>query len=181
MRRQREPFDAYGLGMRSFRNDDFSPPPPTLWQGRLQSAEALIKSNVSDPGILRRVDDIQAALWTADQDRKRMEQTLQQIQPERAARELKDALRDQFEDPSNAVDDLVASLQRRHETIHSLQDRIESIESSIDRTVADVEQLAASSAQLALGSSASGHAELMEHLNEDLEILAKVHRELADQ
>ncbi len=164
------------------RKDDPAPPPPTRWQARLNASMVLVRQHVTDPVILRRLGEIEGALWTADADRKRLEETLVQLQPERANRELKDALRRDFEDPSAANASLAQSLQRRHEGIHGLQDRIEQLERSIEETIADVEVLAASSAQLRLNNAVSGAESdrLMDHLNEDLRILSKVHEDLVD-
>jgi len=159
------------------------PPPPRQWQGRLGSALALARRNVSDPGILRRLEEIEGALWTADRDRLALIDTLNGLRPERASRELKDALRESFENPSQANRSLAESLQLRHESINALRDRIEELDRTIDKTTADVEVLAASSAQLALrpGTPASGVEQMMQHLTEDLEILSSVHEQLAGE
>ncbi|NNE96733.1 MAG: hypothetical protein HKN24_11970 [Acidimicrobiales bacterium] len=159
------------------------PPPPRQWQGRLGSALALARQNVSDPGILRRLEDVEGALWNADRDRLALIGTLDGLQPERASRELKDALRENFENPSEANLSLAESLQLRHESINALKDRIEELERTIDKTTADVEALAASSAQLALrpGNSAAGVEQMMHHLTHDLEVLSNVHEQLAGE
>ena len=158
------------------------PPPPRHWQGRLGSALALARQNVSDPGILRRLEEVEGALWNADRDRLALIETLNGLNPERASRELKDALRESFKNPSDANRSLAESLQLRHESINALQDRIEELDRTIDKTTADVEVLAASSARLALRpGSATGVEQMMQDLTEDLEILSSVHEQLAGE
>lgn len=160
---------------------DQVPPPPRQWQVRLNNALELVRRNVTDPGILRQLDDVEGAVWTADRDRIALTDTLAGLQPERAGRELKDALRQSFENPSEANTSLAQSLQLRHQSINALQDRIEELDRTIDKTTADVEALAASSAQLALRPTTSPALadEMMKHLAHDLEVLSQVHDDLA--
>ena len=160
---------------------DQVPPPPRQWQIRLNTALELVRRNVTDPGILGQLDDVESAVWTADRDRIQLVETLTGLHPERASRELKEALRRNFESPSEANKSLAHSLRMRHQSINALQDRIEELDRTIDKTIADVEALAASSAQLALRPTTSpGRAdEMMKHLAHDLEILSQVHNDLA--
>lgn len=165
------------------RPADPVPPPPERWQQRFDSAHRLIGEHLTDPSILRRVGDLEASLVTAETDRRRLEQALAQLDPERATRELKDALRRNFESPSASNQALVDSLQRRHESMHALKDRIEFLRRSVEQAVADTEILAASTVELALRSGAGdgAHEAVIADLQRDLEILEQVHRELADR
>lgn len=161
------------------------PPPPGLWQQRFDSARRLIGEHLTDPSILRRVGDLESSLATAEADRRGLESALAQLEPERATRELKEALRRNFESPSAANEAVVDSLQRRHESLHALQDRIEVLRRSVEQTIADLEILAASAVELALSSAGSPpgarHDAVVADLQRDLEILEQVHRELADR
>jgi chromosome segregation ATPase len=153
-----------------------SPPPP--WRGRVDAARRIIEGRRADDVATRaRLDAVEEALIAATADLDELDDLIAQLDPDRATRELKDALRRRQRNPQGVDDALVATMQRRYETIHGLRDRRSALIDRIDRTVADLEGLAGRSVAIGRASRTAGDDELAA-LNDDLAALAAAHAEL---
>jgi DNA repair exonuclease SbcCD ATPase subunit len=156
-------------------------PPPPPWRLRLDASRDLIRRHAADPSIEARLDDLERILTTAVADQEKAGLAVAQLDPDRAARELKDALRRRDHTPGPALEEQISSLQRRYETIHALQDRADELDRRIETTLTDLDSLAARSVTLALTASRSPAAELAEELHRlhtDLTALELAHDEL---
>lgn len=149
------------------------------WRHRLDEARRIIRGHGADPTMDARLDDVEHRLLAAEADHAQLTSVIAQLDPERATRELKDALRAR-ERGGSVTDDAITALRRRHETVHQLQNRREELRSRIDATVADVEHLAGRTVEVALvsrsGSSPLG-AEL-DRIRRDLTALEQAHDEI---
>ena len=117
----------------------------------------------------------------ATADLAQLDGLIAELDPERATRELKEALRRRTRNPASVDDALIDTMRRRYETIHTLHDRRAALDARIERTIADIEALAARSVDLSHGSAGRGAlgAEL-DRLHTDLTALEAAHRELDD-
>ena len=116
---------------------------------------------------------------SATTDLVQLDELIAELDPERATRELKDALRRRQRNPASTDDALVDTMRRRYETIHALEDRRAALASRIERTVADLEALAARSIDVTHGASGrDGLGSDLDHLHDDLTALEAAHREL---
>lgn len=150
------------------------------WRARFDRARSLIRDHDSDAGLADRLDAVEAALVEATADQQRLTASIAQLDPERAGRELKDALRNRSRRPGSATDALIETLQRRYRTIHALQDRLEEIETHIDATVVDLESLAARLVELQVtgGRQRDELHDDLQRLHDDLTALERAHAEL---
>lgn len=121
--------------------------------------------------------DVERALDEAHADIERLRASLVRLDPERAAHELKDALRR----PAVGAEQerLVASLRARYESIHQVMNRAEHLESTIDRAVADVEVLAARSVALGADDDAWRLDATVRRVMDDVRALEQAHADLA--
>lgn len=151
------------------------------WGERLAIARSLVAdAAAARPWIatlVARLDDLELSLVAAEADRRRITEAIDRLQPERAARELKDALRRQAR--GEQIDDaIVETLRRRHTTIHQLTDRAEQIVVRIDAAVADAEHIAARAVELALGHGPGAIEPEIARLEQDLLALELARAEL---
>lgn len=107
---------------------------------------------------------------------------LDRLDPERASRELKSALRAR---PAPDVPDTdhILSLRRRHESIHSVKNRRQDLTVLIERAFADAETLAATvTTAAAVGSDREVAAmnELIDRMAADARALEAAHAEVAE-
>lgn len=134
---------------------------------------------ISDPDTAARLDTVETALESAVADRARVAEALTKLDPERAARELKDALRRAQTSPGGPDDDHIATMRRRHETIHALRDRLEQIDRQIEKTLVDVEALAARSVGLAASPTTdSALGGDLDRLHADIAAIEAAHDEI---
>lgn len=119
---------------------------------------------------------MQGSLDQAAADQASLQQAVAHLDPDRVASELKTAMR-----ATDRSEPLVATLRQRYETVHALQNQLDELTQRIDATVADVETLAAKTAQTMLGAGSSSPALDAElgQLNDDLTALAAAHDEIA--
>lgn len=160
------------------RSRPSTPEPP--WKPRVAAARRIIEARRGDDDALRgRLATIEAAMEAATADLAQLGGLIAELDPERATRELKDALRRRTRDPASVDDALIETMRRRYETIHALEDRRGALEARIERTIADIEALAARSVELSHSIDGRGAlgAEL-DRLHEDLTALEAAHREL---
>lgn len=154
-----------------------NPPPPsaTAWRQRVDSARALIRHHRHDPTTEARLDRVQVSLDQAAADQASLRQAVAHLDPDRVARELKAAMR-----ATDRSEPLVATLRQRYETVHALQNQLDELSQRIDATVADVETLAARTAQTMLGAGSAPTLDSeLGQLNDDLTALAAAHDEIA--
>ncbi len=162
------------------RNQPTAPEPP--WKPRVTAARRIIERQRRDDATLHaRLVTIDDALSAASDDLAQLGELIDELDPERATRELKDALRRRTRNPASVDDALIDTMRRRYETIHALEDRRSSLDARIERTVADIEALAARSIELS--HSVDGRDALgsdLDRLHADLTALEAAHRELDD-
>ncbi|MFN3218257.1 MAG: hypothetical protein ACE367_17320 [Acidimicrobiales bacterium] len=160
------------------RGQPSAPEPP--WKSRVAAARRIIERQRGDDATLHaQLATIEAAMEAATVDVAQLGELIAELDPERATRELKDALRRRTRDPASVDDALIDTMRRRYETIHTLEDRRSALDARIERTVADIEALAARSIELSHSIDGRGAlgAEL-ERLHTDLTALEAAHREL---
>ena len=148
------------------------------WEQRLLAARALIAAQHPPDWISGRLDVFHRGLADAVADRDRLRGSLTQLDVDRAARELKDAMRNRR--PGVEHERLVDSLRQRYETINSLHNRVEELDVVIERSLADVDVLAARSIGLGSRDDAWRLDETVRRLDDDLTALERAHDELAD-
>ena len=158
------------------RRDDDSALPD--WERRVRAARALIESQGPPDWILTRLDAFHRAIADAVADRDRLRVGLGGLDADRAARELKDALRSQHAGAEHAR--LVNSLRRRFETINDLHNRLEALDLTIERALADMDVLAARSVGFGSRDDAWRLDATARRLDDDLTALERAHDELAD-
>jgi predicted RNase H-like nuclease (RuvC/YqgF family) len=124
-----------------------------------------------------RLGDVERSLLEAEQDLATVATALRQLDPERATRELKDALRASHRGQTSPH---VEALRRRHDTILKVQDRQDQLRRGIDSTLADVEQLAARCVELSLSTRIDDTvlAGELDTLRTDLHALELAHQDL---
>ncbi len=161
-----------------FRRKVTTPQPE--WRERFDAARRLITAQSPPPWMVERLDALDLMLVEAEGDHARLGASLVQLDPDRATRELKDALRSQSANPSPRSQQLVDALQARYETIHDLMNKQTSIRRTIDQALVDVDLLAARSVEL--GARADGWQldDTVERLQVEMTALELAHRELAD-
>lgn len=152
-------------------------PPP--WKGRIDRARNLALSYDNSELTKLRLDEIEAALSQANQDKERLTDALAQLDPDRVAAELKGALRSR-PDPTAPDTPVIETLRRRYESVHTLRDRLDSLENRIEMSLIDIEACAAAIIDSSLG--AGGGAVMRSHLDAlhtDALSLAAAHDEIA--
>lgn len=148
------------------------------WERRVRAARALIESQGPPTWILARLDAFHRAIAEAVADRDRLRVGLGGLDADRAARELKDALRSPQAGEEHAR--LVASLRQRFESINDLHNRLGALDLTIERALADVDVLAARSVGLGSREDAWRLDVTARRLDDDLTALERAHDELAD-
>ncbi len=124
---------------------------------------------------------IEVALRTAETDSSELARAIARLEPDRAAAELKAALRSR-RDPTQPDDPLVLTLRRRYESIHALQNRLAGLRRHIEATLVDLDVLVARSVEHSLARSPAPLRldDELDRLRLDAEALAAAHDELAD-
>ena len=153
---------------------------PAPWQARVDHAVAIILRNDTAATTRARLAEVEDALEQSREDRTRLERAVRELDPERAARELKAALRSR-PDPTAPDSPAILTLRRRYESIHGLENRLDLLERRVENTVADLEALAAAAVDLSLQGSTGGTglSSLLETLRIDSAALARAHEEVA--
>jgi hypothetical protein len=123
-----------------------------------------------------RLDQVEAALHAADGDLTAIRSALAHLDPERATAELKAALR-----APSPSDHHISTLRRRHETVNTLANQLEDLTRRIETTIADLETLAARTAQTMVAANDHHDPEAeLDRLHIDIAALAAAHHELAN-
>lgn len=148
------------------------------WERRIVAARSLIEAQRPPAWIGARLEAFHQSVAAAVADRDRLRGSLTQLDVDRAARELKDAVRNRR--PGDEHDRLVASLRHRYESINRLHNRVEELDAAVERALADIDVLAARSVVLAGRDDAWRLDETVRRLDDDLTALERAHDELAD-
>ncbi len=162
----------------SARSSSTSPATPA-WRTRFDEAQRLIEAQQPPSWVGDRLGAVEAALLTAESDRARLREALAQLDPERARRELKDALREQPGVPGEARDRRLALLRERHDTVNSLLNRDEALDTRIETAIVDLELLAVRAIEARTTNDWAIESEL-DRLRTDLTALEQAHDELCD-
>ena len=154
-------------------------PTPPPWKGRVDRARQLILSYDSSELTELRLAEIETALLQASRDKERLTDALAQLDPDRVAAELKEALRSRS-DPTVPDTPVITTLRRRYESVHTLQDRLVSLENRIEVSLVDIEACAAAiiDSSLRAGGGAAARTHL-DALHADAVALAAAHDEVA--
>ncbi|MEM8709084.1 MAG: hypothetical protein AAGE98_21665 [Actinomycetota bacterium] len=161
-----------------FRRREAASPGPR--DPRLAAARATIADHGADPAALDLIDQIDEAVATAREDRRKLEGSLTSLDPERAIAELKAALR-RRESPTAPDTPEITALRKRHETISRLANRVDEIDAQITATLIDAETLAAQTIVSTLDRTEDAEfRRQLSTLQRDAVLLADAHRELAD-
>lgn len=161
-----------------FRRRQVEEPEIPEWERRIGAARALIEAQRPPDWLLARLDAFHRAVADAVVDRDRLRESVLRLDPDRAADELKDAMRDRRTGEEHAR--LVASLRQRYESINRLQNRADGLAAAIDRALADIDVLAARSVELGSRDDAWRLDRDLRRLDDDLTALERAHDELAD-
>lgn len=153
-------------------------PPVPPWKARLERARELVLEQRPPDFVVDRLDQLERALSTADEDRSRLRATLDRLDLDRAASELKAALRRQDTSPSHSQ--LVASLRARYESINSLHNRVEDLDRATERALVDLDLIAAKSVELGSRDERWRLDEAVSRLADDLSALESARREVTD-
>lgn len=156
--------------------------PEPSWRPRFDAARSLVEQHGLAASAGGRLGEIERALLDAEADRARLTAAVAELAPERAAAELKHALREQQRRPSPAGEALVATLRRRHQSINDLLNQRDRLATQIETTIVDLEALAARAVELSAsrqGQTGAVSAEL-DRLHVDLTALEQAHAELRD-
>jgi hypothetical protein len=160
------------------------PAPRPEWQRRFDEAAALILSREQPAWVRSRLDELQQALLTASEVAARLEASVQQLDPDRTAAELKHTLRQRTNAGSPAAaSDLerrVTTLRERYDAVNDMINRRETIERHMLDTTADVELLAVQAVRAQSIDTDPAH-HLDEHLarlDTDLQALELARREV---
>lgn len=153
---------------------------PTLpdWERRIVTARSLIEAQRPPAWIGARLDAFHRGVAAAVADRDRLRESLGRLDVDRAARELKDAIRNRR--PGVEHERLVDSLRQRYESINGLHNRVEELDAAVERALADIDVLAARSIELGRREDAWRLDETVRRLDDDLTALERAHDELAD-
>ena len=161
-----------------FRRREAESPGPR--DPRLAAARATIADHGADPSALALLDQIDDAVATARADRRKLEGSLAALDPDRAAAELKSALRRRASPTAPDTAEITA-LRRRHETISRLANRVDEIDAQIAETLIDAETLAAQTIVTAIDRSEDAEfRRQLGALQRDAAALADAHRAVAD-
>lgn len=144
----------------------------------MRVARSLIEAQRPPDWMLARLDSFHRAVEEAVADRDRLVSGLAHLDADRAARELKDALRTGRPGPEH--ERLVESLRQRFESINALHNRVEELGVAIDRALTDIDVLAARSVGLGSREDAWRLDETARRLDDDLTALELAHDELTD-
>ena len=161
-----------------FRRRQGGEPEIPEWERRIVAARSLIEAQRPPDWILVRLDAFGRGVADAVADRDRLRGSLTHLDVDRAARELKDAIRNRR--PGTEHERLVESLRHRYETINRLHNRVDELGAAIERALADIDVLAARSLGLGSRDDAWRLDETVRRLDDDLTALERAHDELAD-
>lgn len=128
------------------RRDEKQAPLPTAlpaWRRRLDEAREVAGSAGSAWDASGAFDDAERAIERAHGDLARLDEAIASLDPDRTARELKEALRAHPPGAAPQHDPLVVARRTRYETLHELQDRRDDLSLRIDTTLAEIETVAA--------------------------------------
>lgn len=159
-----------------FRRRQVEPSSAPEWERRLAASRSLIEQQHPPTWVLDRLDEFARAVASADADRTRLRASLERLDADRAARELKDAMRAGSRSPEH--DRLVASLRARYESIHAVQNRVDDLDTMIERSLVDADVLATRSVVLA-GDEAWRLDATLQRLDQDLTALRLAHDEVS--
>ena len=153
---------------------------PAPWRSRVDRALDIIRRKDDGPITGARLTEIDEALERSREDRARLQRALGELDAERAARELKEALRAR-PDPTAPDSATILTLRRRYESIHALENRLDELDRAVETTVADLEALAAAAVELSFqGPGSEVNLEsLLQTLRADSAALASAHDEVA--
>ena len=160
------------------------PPAPPEWQRRFDEAAALILSREQPAWVRSRLDELQQALVAASEVAARLDASVQQLDPERTATELKRALREHSNagSPTVAADleRRVTTLRERYDAVNDMINRRETIQRRMLDTTADVELLAVQAVRAqAIDTDPAHHLdEHLARLDTDLHALELARREV---
>jgi hypothetical protein len=107
----------------------------------------MITDTSPPPWIAEQLVDLRRGLLEAEAECGRLAAAADRLEPERARRELKDALAEQRRSPYSADDAQIARLRERYGAINRLLDRHEELRLGIDRALLDLDVLAATAVQ----------------------------------
>lgn len=142
----------------------------------LEQVRAARDALAGDPAALAVLDEVEASLEVALEDRDRLRASLVELDLDKATSELKAALHAR---PSVTVPDTpaIASLRQRYDTINVVRRRVRSVEDRIATTLIDLDTLRANVAAMpSFGAGSS--AELSARLAGDAAALRAAHEEL---
>lgn len=128
--------------------------------------------------MVARLDALERALTAAERDHARLDAAAANLDPDRAASELKAALRTGR--PGDADGATVASLRARYEAINDVLNRRDDLRETIDRAIVDVELVAARSVALGADDERWRLDGTVGRLVDDLTALELAHGELAE-
>lgn len=154
------------------------PTPVPRWRVRYDAAREVVDGRRPPAWLLADLGEVERALIEADADIDRLNATIERLGPDRAAADLKDALRR----PAIGAEHqrLVDSLRERYEAVHRLVNRRDELEATIERALTDLEVLAARAAVIGVGDDAWRLDDGVRRITEDLLALERAHAEVAD-
>ncbi|MGD9701094.1 MAG: hypothetical protein AB7Q42_03990 [Acidimicrobiia bacterium] len=152
-------------------------PPEPAWRPRVDAVRRTLRAHPSAHWLDGSIDDIERALATATDDQDRLHAALAQLDPTGTSDALKAALR-QRSLTRRGDEQVIASLQRRHLTIHQLHDRIEELQARIDAAVTDLEHVVARSLVVTIDADTTHLDSELDRLRDDLSALESAHDEL---
>lgn len=161
-----------------FRRRQGDEPTPPEWERRIAAARSLIEAHHPPAWIEARLGAFHRSVAGAVADRDRLRGGVAQLDVDRAASELKDAMRNRRPGAEHAR--LVDSLRQRYESINRLHNRVEELDAAIERALADIDVLAARAVELGSRDEAWRLDETVRRLDDDLTALERAHDELAD-
>lgn len=161
-----------------FRRRQGDEPVLPEWERRIVAARSLIEAQRPPAWIEARLDAFHRGVAAAVADRDRLRESLSRLDVDRAAAELKDAMRQPRPGPEH--ERLVGSLRQRYESINRLHNRVEELDAAVERALADIDVLAARSIDLGGREDAWRLDETVRRLDDDLTALERAHDELAD-
>lgn len=161
-----------------FRRRPEAQPAPPEWEQRIRAARDLIDAQSPPAWLAARLEVFRTTVATSVGDLERLRSGLARLDPDRAGRELKDALRRPRPLPEH--DRLVESLRQRYDSINRLKNRVDELEAAIERALADLDALAARSVGMGGRDGAWRLDETARLLDDDLTALEQAHVELAD-
>jgi hypothetical protein len=157
-------------------------PPLPEWQRRFDAATELVLSRPQPVRVHDRVDELRRSLIAAQERSERLGATIEQLDPDSTAAELKSVLRERERrlGDGDDLDRRVATLRRRYEAVHDMINRQETIDRRMLDICADVELLAVQALRAETIGADPGDQldEHLERLGTDLHALELARREV---